>query len=238
MVSSHLPKTIDAPGLEKLFRSGDGKPVVALDIDGTLGDYHKHFLWFAEQWLGTKMPSPVDINPGLRLSEFMGVSHDVYRECKLAYRQGGLKRFMPAYPYAAELTRAIRNEGAEVWICTTRPYLRLDNIDPDTREWLRRNMIAYDAVIFEGVQNGDDHPTKYEDLVRQVGFNRIVAAVDDLTEQVRDAIAWGIQKVYLRDQPYNRETNIDIDIPGIRVMDLEDLWLQLRRDIAEWQASH
>ena len=27
-------------------------PVVAIDIDGTLGDYHQHFIEFAEQWLG------------------------------------------------------------------------------------------------------------------------------------------------------------------------------------------
>src|SRR5579864_2600758 len=107
------------------FRSGDGKPVVALDIDGTLGDYHAHFLWFAEHWLGTSMPRATDINPGLPLSVFMGVPHHIYRDCKLAYRQGGLKRFMPAYPHAAELTRNIRDEDVEVWICTTRPYLRL-----------------------------------------------------------------------------------------------------------------
>jgi len=236
MVSSHPPETIPAPeSLMELFRSGDGKAVVALDIDGTMGDYHKHFLWFAEKWLGIPMPSATEINPGLPLSKFMGVPHHVYRECKLAYRQGGLKRFMPAYPYAAELTHAIRAEAVEVWICTTRPYLRLDNIDPDTREWLRRNRIEYDAVIFEGLQFGDDeYITKYQDLVRQVGVDRIVAAADDLPEQTADAIINGIQRVYLRDQPYNRERVV----PGVRVLDLEDLWLQLRRDIAEWKSNH
>jgi len=217
------------------FRSGDGKPVVALDIDGTLGNYHQHFLWFAEQWLGQEMPSSTDINPGLRLSTFMGVPHHVYRECKLAYRQGGLKRFMPVYDYAAELTHNIRQEGVEIWICTTRPYLRLDNIDPDTREWLRRNSIEYDAVIFEGVDFGEgDFVTKYRDLVRQVGVDRIVAAADDLPEQTADAIFNGIRKVYLREQPYNRER----DVPGERVRDLYQLWLRLRKDIAEWIATH
>lgn len=217
-----------------LFRSGGDKPVVALDIDGTLGDYHAHFLWFAEKWLGTKMPPADMMNPGLPLSVFMGVPHHVYRECKLAYRQGGLKRFMPVYPHAAELTRNIRNEDAEVWICTTRPYLRLDNIDPDTREWLGRNSIEYDAVIFEGVDSGGQHLTKYGDLVRQVSTERIVAAVDDLTEQVEDAFLNGIRKVYLRDQPYNKHT----DLYGERILNLQQLWLRIRKDIAEWKASH
>jgi hypothetical protein len=217
------------------FRSGAGKPVVALDIDGTLGNYHAHFLWFAERWLGMPMPSEYDINPGRRLHEFMNVPHHIYRECKLAYRQGGLKRFMPVYPYASELTYHIRDMGAEIWICTTRPYLRLDNIDPDTREWLSRNHIQYDAVIFEGVPFGDEPPvTKYADLVRQVGTDRIVAAVDDLPIQTADAIDNGIKKVYLRSQPYNQTP----DVLGERVETLGVLWLRLRKDITEWQANH
>jgi hypothetical protein len=223
------------PLRKREFRSGEGKPVVALDIDGTLGNYHAHFLWFAERWLGMPMPSEYDINPGRRLHEFMNVPHHVYRECKLAYRLGGLKRFMPVYPFASDLTRHIRNAGAEVWICTTRPYLRLDNIDPDTREWLGRNNIDYDAVIFEGVDHKDEtRITKYEDLVRQVGVDRIVAAVDDLPEQTADAIKNGIKRVYLRAQPYNQGP----EVLGERVESLAILWLRLRKDITEWQANH
>lgn len=218
----------------KLFRSGDGKPVVALDIDGMLGDYHRHFLWFAEQWLGTPMPAPVDINPGMRLSTFMGIHHHVYRECKLAYRQGGLKRFMPAYPGASELTKAIQAEGAEVWLCTTRPYLRLDNIDPDTREWLRRNDIRYDAVIFEGV-GGDKagETSKYLELTRQVDLYRIVAAADDLPEQVAMAKACGITRVYLRDQPYNRDYHL-----GTRVISLPELTRNVIADLQLWRVTY
>ena len=107
------------------------------------------------------MPKQDEINPGMRLHKFMGVTLRDYRECKLAYRQGGLKRFMPCYPGASELATALRRRGAEVWICTTRPYLRLDSIDPDTREWLRRNKIKYDAILY-----GDD---KYRELKRQAG---------------------------------------------------------------------
>jgi hypothetical protein len=212
------------------FRSGASRPVVALDIDGTLGDYHAHFLWFAERWLGKPMPSATDINPGLRLSEFMNIPHGVYKECKLAYRQGGLKRFMPAYPLAAELTRNIREAGVQVWICTSRPYLRLDNIDPDTREWLRRNGIEYDAVVFEGVAG----ETKYHDLVSQIPVRRIIAAVDDLPDMIRDAYRNGIERVYLRDQPYNRYQGV----PGMRVNILDQLWLRLARDIKEWKEDN
>jgi hypothetical protein len=209
---------------------GEGHPVVAIDIDGTLGDYHSHFLWFAERWLGHPMPPATEVNPGMRLSTFMGVPHHVYQECKLAYRQGGLKRFMPAYPYASELTHNIHGAGAEVWICTTRPYLRLDNIDPDTREWLRRNNIKYDAVIWEGL----DGTTKYADLEEQVGVKRIVAAVDDLEAQTADAVSLGINRVYLRDQPYNRGPQ-DYKKYTLRVNDLEWLSSFLKNDINVWR---
>lgn len=178
------------------FRNGADKPVVALDIDGTLGDYHGHFLRFAEGYVGREMPDAKEINPGLPLYKHMRVSRATYRAAKLAYRQGGLKRSMPVFPFADVLTREIRRAGAEVWICTTRPYLRLDNIDPDTREWLRRNHIQYDAVLFgEG---------KYAELLRQVGRDRIVAIADDLPEQIAKAAKLGILDIYMMDQPYNQ----------------------------------
>jgi phosphoglycolate phosphatase-like HAD superfamily hydrolase len=172
------------------------KPVVALDIDGTLGDYHAWFLQFAEMWFGKPMP-PADKNTdGVPLYRWMGVSKAKYRECKLAYRQGGLKRGMPCYPGAADLSRSIRKAGGEVWICTTRPYLRLDNIDPDTRHWLRRNGIQYDGVLW-------GH-NKYRDLVRIVGADRVVAVLDDLPELLTQSGQVGAGVAILRDQPYNR----------------------------------
>lgn len=227
----------DTPDELRQFRTGSGMPVVALDVDGTLGAYHEHFLWFAEKWLGQTMPSATEINPGLRLSEFMGIPHHVYRECKLAYRQGGMKRFMPVYPFAKELTYNIIEAGAQVWLCTTRPYMRLDNIDPDTREWLHRNHISYNAVIFDDVIGEEDDTVrtggKYGDLVRQVGTDRIVAAVDDLPEQIDQAVTAGINKVYLRDQPYNWDIHTDM-----RVKSLEELDLCIRNDIQEWKNRH
>lgn len=215
----------------EVILSRANRPIVALDIDGTLGDYHKHFLWFAELWFGRPFPPPDEVNPGLRLSTFMGIPHRDYRECKLAYRQSGLKRAMPCYPYASELTRNIRKSGADVWICTSRPYLRLDNIDPDTREWLRRNGIQYDGLIWESIPDGDQTCGKYNDLVNQVGLSRIVAVVDDLPEQTADAERLGILNIYVRDQPYNREPHVR----GDRITDLSTLWECLEQDISQWR---
>jgi hypothetical protein len=213
--------------------NGEGRPVVALDIDGTLGDYHRHFLEFAALWFNKPMPGPEEFNPGLRLHRFMGVKLSDYRIAKLAYRQGGWKRWMPVYPGAAELTRAIRRAGAEVWICTTRPYLRLDNIDPDTREWLRRAKIQYDAVLF-----GED---KYRELYRQAGL-RVAAVLEDLPEQWEKARKIFhhpsffdpevfIPDVLLRDQPYNQH----VDTAWGRVSDLAQAKLVINEAVGIWK---
>jgi phosphoglycolate phosphatase-like HAD superfamily hydrolase len=216
------------------FRNGAGKPVVGLDIDGTLGDYHGHFLRFAEGYFGHSFPPPDAVNPGLRLSTFMDVDHRDYRDCKLAYRQGGMKRTMPAYPHAAHLTMELKVAGAEIWICTTRPYLRLDNIDPDTREWLRRNQIQYDAVLFDDPYEGElPHYSKYSELARQVGRARIVAVADDLAPQLQIARQIGIRNCYLRSQPYNVTGS---DTYGLRRVDrLEQLEGNIVFDIENWK---
>lgn len=209
------------------FRSnGAGKPIVATDLDGTLGNWHAHFLEFAAHWTGKPMPPADEINPGLRLHKFMGIRLAEYRACKLAFRQGGYKRWMPLYPGAAELNQSIRKAGAEHWITTTRPYNRLDNIDPDTQENLKRNGIKVDGLLY-----GED---KYRELRRQVP-GRVVSIVDDLPEMVEAAMK-AFQRdpylpaVYLRDQPYNKHFS-----HHNRVTDLGVLQHCILQDIVAWR---
>lgn len=81
-----------------MSRPSPNAPVVALDIDGTLGDYHGHFIRFAEQYIGRKLPDPYEITNGIPLHKYLHISKATYRQVKLAYRQGGMKRSMPVYP--------------------------------------------------------------------------------------------------------------------------------------------
>lgn len=181
------------------------RPVVGLDIDGTMAAYHGHFLNFAGEWLGREMPPTYDYLGG-SLAAFMGVSKSTYRRIKLAFRQSGLKRSMPAYPGARELTVALRQRGALVAICTTRPYLHLSNIEPDSKEWAKRNGVQYDAFIF------GEH--KYRDLLHSVGPGRVVGVLDDLPEMYDQASRLGLSPL-LRHQPYNANHRGDrvVDLP-------------------------
>jgi hypothetical protein len=195
------------------------RPVVALDIDGTLGLYHEHFLHFAAMYLQRNLPSVWDGSmPFWRL---LGTSKTMYRQVKLAYRQGGMKRSMPVVPGAPELTRAVRAAGAEVWVCTTRPYLRLDNIDPDTRFWLRHNGFQYDGVLF-----GE---RKYYDLAQLVGSNRVVTVLDDEPEQCERAVKAGLTAT-LMCRPYNRKVVINR-----AVVDIQHATDVLLDELHEWR---
>jgi hypothetical protein len=215
--------------------NGEGKPVVSFDIDGTLGDYHSNFTRFARLYFGYGDDAWTKPNPGLPMWEWMGISQRDYRDAKLAYRQGGWKRWMPCYSGAADVTRWARQAGAEVWLCTTRPYLRLDNVDPDTREWLRRNQIEYDALLFDPVhESHESDETKYHELVRQVGADRIASIVEDLPEMVQAAHTLRIPPGYnrgviLMDQPYNGS------VSGIRrCRTMLEVWAEVRADLAVW----
>ncbi len=165
-----------------------GKPVIALDIDGTTGNYHDHFHWFAQMYLGRELS--LDWDPVFQgsFNRALHITKRTYRDVKLAYRQGGMKRCMPVKPGVRELTVELRRAGAEVWVCTTRPYLRLDNIDPDTRHWLdHRARMQYDGVLY-----GED---KYKDLSKIVGAENVVAVLDDLPEQTEKAQRVGLKAI-------------------------------------------
>lgn len=202
------------------------RPVFGVDIDGTLGEYHAHFLNFARGWLGRQMP-PVPYDGSVPLYRWMGVSKTTYRQVKLAYRRGGLKRCLPVYPMAAELTRGLRKRGAMVVICTTRPYLQLDNVEPDTREWLRRNRIQHDSIL------SGEH--KYRELKNRYGVDRVVAVIEDLPEMVRQANACGFFAL-LPDKPYNRPPLLDgRDWNGLRVEDLHEAAAEAHVLLDHWE---
>lgn len=180
------------------------KPVVAIDVDGTLGNYHDHFRQFAQGYTGRTLAEgkgkPVGYPYDQEFSEWLGLEKELYRQIKLAYRQGGMKRTMPPYTGASELMEALHDAGAEVWITTTRPYLRLDNVDPDTRAWLERHRIVYDHIIYD-----DD---KYQRLVTYVGADRVVGVLEDQPELIEAAADLGCQPI-MRLTTHSRDTRRD-----------------------------
>lgn len=177
------------------------RPVVAVDIDGTLGDYHGHLTEFIADYYGKSVPSWDDRYKGDETMRdwacrTFGIGAADYRGCKLAYRQGGGKRTMPVYSGAAGLCATVVEAGAELWLTTTRPYLRLDSTDPDTRHWLERHSIPFHHLLYD-----DD---KYRQLAQIVDRDRVVAVLDDLPDLLLQAGAvFGHGVPLMRMNPYN-----------------------------------
>lgn len=210
------------------------KPVVAVDVDGTLGDYHGHFLVFANAWLDSIHIGryPITYDGRQRFSEFccelFGIDLATYRQIKLAYRQGGMKRTMPVFDGAYALCGSIRDAGGELWITTTRPYLSLDNIVPDTVEWCRRHEIEYDGMLFD--------EDKYEQLATRVDPRRVVAIFDDLPEM------WAAAERRFPGRPWLVSGNYNSAILTARMCDLDSAADLAVAAIHQWKeesyASH
>jgi 5'(3')-deoxyribonucleotidase len=204
-------------------------PVVAVDIDGTLGDYHRHFQTFAEQWLGYTDERYLIVGSYNGSQPYRnwfcaayGVDVTTFRMIKLAYRQGGLKRTMPVFEHAEGMMRSLAKR-AEVWVTTTRPHDRYDRVDPDTVHWLERNRIPYDGLLF------DEH--KMHELYRRIDPGRVVAVLDDEPGPLHNVVR-GVP-ILLR-TAYNLEAEWD----GAAVDTLPGAWAAMDELLQQWEEEN
>lgn len=201
------------------------RPVVAVDLDGTLGDYHGHFEDFAMDWLGIGWVTNSytgDIRYREWFCDAYGVDETTFRLIKLAYRQGGMKRTMPAHREAGWVMRSLAKQ-AEVWVTTTRPWARYDRVDPDTVEWLRRNRISHDGLLF------DEH--KIDELYERIDPSRVVAVLDDEPRVLEDVVA-GVP-ILLRTQ-YNGQAEWD----GTQASSLPGAKIIIDQLLHDWNEEH
>jgi hypothetical protein len=178
----------------------EDSPIVALDYDGTLVAYHYHFTEFASQWVGRELPHGYD--GSVPFFKHLGVSKDTYRRIKLAYRRGSLKRSVPAFGGAAELTRQVRLRKARVVICTTRPFLSMEDIEADTVHNAKRHSIQFDYMI------SGEH--KYRELKRLVDPSRIVMVLEDQDDMLAQALRLSLPAVRIL-RRHNEESALEME---------------------------
>lgn len=206
--------------------SREVKPVIGLDIDGTLARYHEAVEQHADLYMGRKPAVGREPWDGEgNFEDYLGLTQAEYRAVKLAYRQGGNKRWIRPYAGAREFIEEMQDAGAEVWVATTRPYQRLDNIDPDTQEWLHRLGVEVDGLLY-----GDD---KYIQLMSVVDKDRIIGIFDDLAVQIDNARAIGLPAFQVH-RPHNRATSERREPGGS--LSYAATWGRQRID--EWRMKH
>jgi hypothetical protein len=194
-----------------------------MDIDGTIGQYHRHFINFASGYLGRRIT--LEYDGRVPLYRWCGVSKERYRRIKLAYRKGSLKRSMPPIEWARAMTIEV-SKVADIYYCTTRPYLAYDNIDEDTRWWLRHNGMRGKGVLW------GEH--KYRELARLVGKGRVATVVDDEPTMLEQA-----QKVFdlypvMAVRPHNRLAWYK-DVWTHQAYDYETTMQQVKEAIERWR---
>jgi len=218
------------------------RPVIALDVDGTLVDYHAHFTEFAVQYFDLDMEHFAFEKYDARMPfyKYLGISKEKYRQCKMAYRRGELKRSVPLlpqpYPDAPTLTKQLRLWGVDIWLCTTRPYLAYDAIDSATRHNLKRHGISYQGIIW-----GE---RKYHELVRTVGRERIVGVLDDLPAMCDQAVRLRMRTA-LAVRPHNEMQMLGYQGPGTFPGNLpweaarthDDTLALFRRWLTDWRGK-
>jgi hypothetical protein len=223
--------------------SREVKPIIAFDIDGTLGDYHGHFRRFAQQYLQRVLPDLWHVPPpdegishrpygwesNQEFSEYLGIEKEEYRRIKLAYRQGGLKRSMPVYNEMANCVHQAAEAGCEIWLTTTRPWMSHNNLHPDTEFWCKQAGIWYDSLLYD--------EDKYQVLADAVDHERVLLIVDDLPEQWdAAAVVFGVEVPVLKATTYNRwysrSPHVGISQNGAM------LSATIRLRMEEWKRKH
>src|SRR5207237_8921310 len=103
---------------------------------------------------------------------------------------------------------------------------RLDNIDPDTRHWLKRNRIAFDHAIYS------EH--KYKELGQLVDRERVVAVLDDLGEMYDEAA-----EQFRDDVPILKRSRYNADVDRRYVVeDIGAAELLIRARVEQWRINH
>lgn len=175
--------------------------IVAVDIDGVLNDYPRHFVEWASERSGISRSTAT-----LRsLREIVGPRR--YFELKDEYRESGEKQNQAVRSGAKELLDGLRASGLSVVLLSKRPFWRFSRIYADTLEWLDAMGLRYDAILF--------HPEKHRKIVED--FPDLVAMIEDdpaVARAVRDV---GTKVVLVRG-----EVNEGIDIPGVEVVNRPD----------------
>lgn len=171
--------------------------VVGVDIDGVLADYPRSFVEFINKELGTNYDHRKVDN--YNVPQALGLSVETGMRLKDKYRQTGQKRFIPVIPGAAEFLQKLRNHGYKIMLLTSRPYQKYKRIFSDTMEWLQKNNLVFDSIIFD--------EKKEERLVKEFGVDKIEFFVDDVAKNANTISQLGLP-CYLIDRPYNKDAKL------------------------------
>ena len=116
----------------------DFKSIWSFDIDGTLTNYPKEWLYFIEKKTGILFTSKLEAR------KILGLKYD---QLKHSYRISDEKYQITIIKEAKELLKKIHSAGGRVIISTSRPFQNYKFMKEKTEEWLNSNSIEFSELI-------------------------------------------------------------------------------------------
>ncbi len=185
----------------------DGK-IAGIDIDGVLADYPHYFLRYVRKNAKTDLKVE-DLND-YNLYQELGLPIELTKQLKHDFRQSGQLANVPLIPGAKKMLDSLHKNGYNIVLLSARPYKQYKRIFADTKEWLDKNNLYHDAIIW-----GEDKCSK---LIREFGRDSVEFFIEDNLGNANDIAR--ISKVYLYNMSYNQgETKGNV----IRIDDLTEI---------------
>lgn len=168
------------------------KDTVILDIDGVLADYRTGLL----QWINKNLPELQKLtehhlgrNDTWVDYKSMGISYREWLQVLETFRMSRGKVFIPTFDWADTFTQVMRAEGYFIVLLTSRPIDIYSNIYLDTVQWLQKNNLDYDLLLW--CRN------KSEMIFRNGLIDRTLFAVDDELRHIQEYSALGMKTYWI-----------------------------------------
>lgn len=184
------------------WESAKNKKIVGIDLDGVLAQYPEGWIHFVNM---VEKSNYQDLN---EVKEKL--SYRRYKNLKHQYRTSGFKETLSPRENASAFTNILKKSGYHIFILTSRPFETYEGLFKLTTNWLSRNDICYDGIIF-----GNDKHIKIVSNFPTLNF-----MVEDHSGFANLVAKWGYQ-VYLINTQYNEKSSI---LPRVkRIDDLMDI---------------
>lgn len=174
----------------------NGKRICYFDIDGVLNDYPESWVRFLREEKGDEVVECIgsyDLLHHLDLTlAKTSIPYQKYIDLKAKYRSSGYKENLPVTPGAAAVIRYLKRLGYHIVIITSRPLNKHPELFKQTTNWLDKNEIIYDDLIFS--------PEKHLPVLSR--YPHLKFGVEDNRYYANLVASWGY-KMFLLDNDYN-----------------------------------
>lgn len=167
--------------------------VVGVDIDGVLADYPDCFINYVNDKVGTDFKVE-DLNQYNLYEAITDIPTEVMKGLKHDFRKSGELKKVGVLSGAKKFLKTLKDKGYKIVLLSARPYKEYRRIFADTKEWLDKNDLIYDAILWD--------EDKLNRLIREFGEDNVSFFVEDNLKNANSISK--STKVYLLDKSYNQ----------------------------------